>query len=179
MRELFFIVRDILLLRRGPQDVPYAPNLTILVVFAGIAVQVAASMIRNEPFARSALVAIAMTGFMLGVLYLLLNARQYTARFTQTVLAQALTSFVLSLLAAPLVFVTLGISPDNPAAMTPGQAIAVLIAFGIIVWDFVVDAHIIRHALDVPFGAGVLITLLTRLAALIVMSALFGKPDGP
>lgn len=178
MRELLLILRDILALKRGPQDLPYAPNLTAVVVAVAVAIQLGINAFSKRSLLEIAPPILVLNLFSIGVLYLLLHARQFNSRFVQTLLAQALTGIVFMLLMAPLVGMFGEITPQAPQTLRPGQALAVLLLLAAVIWKLCVEAHILRHALDVPFFVGVLITILIGVANVIVLGALFGERVG-
>lgn len=181
MRELLLILRDILSFKRGPQDLPYAPNLTIVVVVAVVLVQIGINAFGDRPLMEIVPPIVVLNLFSIGVLYLLLHARQHNTRFMQTLLAQALTGVLFLIAMLPLFGLLGDVSPQTATTMTlrPGQALAVLLLLAAAIWKLCVEAHILRHALDVPFFAGILVTLLIGIANVIVLTALFGERAGP
>ncbi len=179
MRELLLILRDILTFKRGPQDLPYAPNLTIAVVIAVVIIQTGINALGERPLTEIVPPIVVLNLFSIGVLYLLLHARQLNGRFAQTLLSQALTGLVFLLLMLPLLSLLGDVTPEAAMTLRPGQAFAMLLLLVAAIWKLCVEAHILRHALDVPFFAGVVITILIGLANVIVLTALFGQRAGP
>jgi hypothetical protein len=48
-----------------------------------------------------------------------------------------------------------------------------LIWFAVFIWSLLVDAHIYRHALTVPFAVGMLVTVLLLAASYVLIEMLF------
>jgi hypothetical protein len=178
MRELFLILRDILTFKRGPQDLPYAPNLTVAVIVVLMLIQLAVAAYGGRPVTEIVPRLIVSNLLPIGILYLLLHARQLNGRFMQTLLAQALSGIAFLALIVPLLTLIGDIDPKTTQLLKPGQALAALLFLAAALWKLGVEAHILRHSLDVPFFAGVLITILIGVANLIVHAALFGERVG-
>ena len=176
MRELLQILRDILTFKRGPQDLPYAPNLTLASVVAVLLIPLAVSVLfGDKPLSQTLPRLIVTNAVPIGLMYLLLHARGFNSRFMQTLLAQTLTSIVFLALAAPLLWMLGDISPESTRLMRPEQALPGLLFLVAAIWKLCVEAHILRHSLDVPFFAGMLVTILIGIANVIVLAALFGE----
>lgn len=178
MRELLLILRDIFLFKRGPQDLPHAPNLAAVAVAVAIVIELVVNTFADKSMTAMLPRVVVWHLVPIGLLYLLLHARSFNSRFVQTLLAQALTSCVVLALAAPLMFVLGDFNPQSPQVLRPGQALAGLLLLVIAIWKLGVLAHILRQALEVPFFAGVLITILVGVANVIVQAALFGERVG-
>ncbi|HJU38827.1 MAG TPA: hypothetical protein VJ724_04590 [Tahibacter sp.] len=175
MRELFLIVRDILTFKRGPQDLPYAPNLTVVALALVIAVPIVVTLLDDGPLGQTLSRLVVSNGVPIGLVYLLLHARGFNGRFMQTLLAQTLTSIAFLAVAAPLSWLLGDLTAESARVMRPDQALPALLLLAAAFWKFLVEAHILRHALDIPFFAGVLVTILIGIANFIVMVAIFGE----
>ncbi|MBS0557822.1 MAG: hypothetical protein JSR27_10465 [Proteobacteria bacterium] len=172
MPAFFSVLRDVILLRRGPQDMPHAPRLLVAVCAASLALQLAIASvlgISGDAFGAG-LIGLA---FNLGVLYLLLGLRGVRSRFVQAALALTSCAMVFAILSVPIVLAAGG-KPPTPETMTPAQALLGVLALPVVVWKLIVDAHILRHSLDVPFAAGLLIALFWIVAELTLGAALGG-----
>jgi hypothetical protein len=176
MANLLQLLRDICLLRRGPQDVPYSPRLLVAVCAASLLLQLAiASVLGIDGDALGAgLIGLA---FNFGILYGLLAVRGVRARFVQTALALTACAILFAILSVPIVLMAGG-KPPTPETMTPLQALLGLLALPVVVWKLMVDAHILRHSLNLPFFAGLLIALIWVIAELWLGAALGGPPTG-
>jgi hypothetical protein len=175
MPAFLLVLRDVILLRRGPQDMPYSPRLLALVCGASLLLQLAIAGVLAIPgdAIGAGLIGLA---FNLGVLYLLLNLRGVRSRFVQAALALTGCAIVFAILSLPIVL-AVGGKPPTPETMTPGQALLGMLALPVVVWKLIVDAHILRHAMNLPFAGGLLIALFWIVAEL-VLGALVGGPAG-
>jgi hypothetical protein len=167
-----FVLRDVILLRRGPQDMPHSPRLLVWVCAASLLLQLAIASVLAVPgdALGAGLIGLA---FNLGVLYLLLNLRGLRARFVQAALALTSCAIVFAILSVPIVL-AVGGKPPTPEAITPLQALLGMLALPIVVWKLIVDAHILRHSLNLPFAAGLLIALFWIIAELSFGAAIGG-----
>lgn len=176
MYPFFFLLRDIFLLRRGPQDAPFSPTLLAGVCAASVLLQVAvASVLGIEGNALGA--SLLGLAFNLMLLYVLLALRGVRERFVQTALTLTACAVLFAILSLPVVLMSGG-KPPTPETITPVQALLGLLALPLVVWKLVVDAHILRHSLNLPFFAGLLIALFWVVAQLRLGAAL-GPAAGP
>jgi hypothetical protein len=172
MANLLQLLRDLCLLRRGPQDMPHSPRLLIGVCIASLLLQLA--IVRVLGIAGDALGAgLLSLAFNLGVLYLLLNLRGLTSRFIQAALALLCCAMLFSLLSLPVVMLAGGHAP-TPEHATPLQLLLGLIALPIVVWKLIVDAHILRHSMNLTFLGGLAVALLWLIAELAFGAAIGG-----
>ncbi|UXI69043.1 hypothetical protein [Tahibacter amnicola] len=174
MRELFLIVRDILRFKRGPQDLPYAPNLVAIVVIVASALGVLEGQVPRK--AEVSVYAIVFGDlYWLLVTYLLLQVRQVPERFVQTTLAFFITDALFVLARIPADLILAGVAP-NATELAPGQAWAALLMLGLVIWQLCVKAHVFRHALNIPLAGGFLVALSCVAAQIILITALFANP---
>ncbi len=174
MQQLFLLLRDICRLRRGPQDLPYSPRLLAAVCLATLLLQLAIARVMG--IAGDTLGAgVLSLAFNLGVLYLLLNLRGLTSRFVQAGIALLCCAIIFSLLSLPIVLLA-GNHPTVPEQMTPLQLLLGLVALPIVVWKLVVDAHILRHSMNLPFLGGLAVAVLWLVAELAFGAAIGSAP---
>ena len=150
-------------LRSGPQDMPAAPALAL--VLAGVYLAqglMADRMMDGDDAAPRSVVAIAV---QFGLITALLRLRQLAARVPQTISALAGTGFLFGLMSIALLS---QLTPGEPA---PGVAVAY---FALFLWSLTVDAHIYRHALSVNMSIGVLVAVGIFALNLMVLRAAFG-----
>jgi hypothetical protein len=177
MKILLEMLRDLVLMRRGPQDLPYAPNLLGALLIAAIVLDVAMQGLMpgaQRPSLAAMLATAAQSNLLLLALpYVLLRLRKLDSRFVQTGIALLGTGMVLQLLALPAVFL---VGPLDPAATaaTPGQGIGALMLMGLLLWLLLVQGHILRHALEVRFAIGVLLALSFVVVQLALKALLSG-----
>ncbi len=158
MIPLLEMVRDIFLLRRGPQDLPHSPRLLVGVCLISLAVQMMVAYVLGIE-GNTLLAGIIGLMFNLGVLYLLLSLRQVRNRFIQAGTALLLCGLVFSLLSLPIAMLAGG-HPPTAETMTPLQAVLGMISLPIVIWYVVVNGHVLRHSLDLPFYGGLILAVL-------------------
>lgn len=158
MTQLLLLIRDLLQLKRGPQDVPYSPQLLLLLIgFSTVLDLTIGSVLNVGPnlLQRSLL----STALPLLLLYAVLGIRNLRARFVQTASALMVVGMIFSLLIFPLGLL-IGKSPTTPQEVTPLHGIISLIALMLFMWNLTVHAHIFRHALNLPLMSGFLLALM-------------------
>lgn len=164
-------MRDIWQLRRGPQDLPYSPQLLMLACAASVALHLAIARVTGSQNNVIGGVTVALA-FSLAALYFFLGLRGLRNRFVQAASALVCCAIVFRLLTLPIALM-IGAPPETQEQFTPAKALLVLAALIVIVWKIVVDAHVLRHTFDLPFAAGVVVTLLWW-SALLVLAGLGG-----
>jgi hypothetical protein len=176
MLPWLYLLRDVCLLRRGPQDMPYSPPLLAGVCALSLLLQLGiAHLLDVDGDALGA--GLIGLGLNLGLLYFLLLARGLRNRFVQAALALVGCAIVFALLSLPIVLVT-GVHPNTPQTVSPLEALVALLALPIVVWKLMVDAHILRHSLDIPFLGGLVLALLWVIAELKLGTMLRGSGLG-
>jgi hypothetical protein len=173
MYQLLYLLRDVIALRRGPQDAPYSPPLLVALCLGSLALQLAiARVLKVEGETLGA--GIVALVFNLGLLYLLLNLRKLTSRFVQAALTLLGVAMLFQLLSLPIVLLAGGHPPSAPDHLTPVQALLGVVSLPILIWKLVVDAHVLRNSLDLPFASGLVIAICWIIAELILGAALGG-----
>ena len=149
--EAFF---QIVMRRRGPEDLPDSQLLLALAIAAYLGTQ-AVVAITFYGWGRDALQAVALDFVLLAACYwLLLQLARKPGRYRQTLTALAGTGAILALPQAPLALIA-GIdstSQDAPA----GPKLAVLL---LLFWTIAVQAHITSRALSTNFWIGLAVAV--------------------
>ncbi len=179
----------ILLFRAGPQDFPYAPSLTRVLVPVAVLINFVLASVTLSP--ALALLSSAVAVFALAAsTRALLRVRQMENRYEQTFHALLATSSVLALaFTVPM----MQLMPElmqyaqNPELMqNPETAMklptgALMMFDLLLIWNFAVTAHIYRHAAGMRLPLAVMVALVISLAMLMfvgfatsVLGALFG-----
>jgi hypothetical protein len=154
LNTLFGILR----LRSGPQDMPSAWSLTVLLV--GLYLMLAIFSGQRLGDGDSSAASLAVTAMQFAAVSILLQIRKHPERLAQT---------LSSLAAVGLVFGTLSfifLSQADPAQQQPVLALA---WFSIFFWSLVVDAHIYRNALSITMAQGMLIAVLLLAASYVLV----------
>ena len=170
MPPFFQLIRDICLLRRGPQDLPYSIPLLIAVAAGCVALQLGVAIARNLPLNGVFAGAVLWLLASLGALNLILNLRGLRNRFVQAGTALLGCAFVFTLLSMPIALLV-GEPPTSADQMTPLQLLLGIVSLPLLVWKIVVDAHVFRHSFDVPFLSGIVIALLWIIGAMALAGA--------
>ena len=171
MKRLLDFFIDLCLLRAKPQQLPASTVLFWLFLFAEL---LAGTLLisRSRPSLPSALLeALADELLLVGLLYLVLQARGLTARFLQSATALLGVSALLSLLALPLLVLNVSGNGESLPAV-----LAALALLALIVWNLVVYGHILRHALGVTLALGIALALAVSSISYVVLIQLFPSP---
>jgi hypothetical protein len=103
-------------------------------------------------------------GLLVGFVFLVLRVRGTLVRYQQTLSAMAGVGVVFGWLALPVLLM---------ASQDPVPAVAGLLWLGLLFWSLGVNAHILRHALDVPFGFGLVLATLYAVTVFVLVQWLF------
>ena len=169
MPHLLKLIWDICCLRRGPQDLPYAPALLVAVCALSLGMQQAAAWLlglEHETFGAAVLSLLVN----LGALLLLLALRNLRSRFVQAATALLSCAMVFFVISIPLTLM-FGTPPQNPGTAAPLQVLAALLSLPLLVWKLMVDANVLRHSLNMPFLAGIALAVLWLIVELAISNA--------
>lgn len=147
MGYLLRIWLDMCRLRATPQQVPASSVLLALALGFYVLVGIVVAL-PGSGWSMAMLLTLLDLVVLAGITALVLRLTGKAARFNQTLSALAGTGALLGLLAVPLVLV----APD------PVPAWAGLAWLAILFWSLAVRGHILRHALEIPFGMGLLLS---------------------
>ena len=170
MSALLLALRNLCLLRIGPQDLPYSPSLLGTVLGLNLLIDTMTGWLLGRPGSALAASLLSLIVIMVG-LYLLLKMRNFQVRFVQAALAVAATALLFSVLAVP-VQLMLHPMPADPTELSDPQRWAMLVLAGLGGWSLAVTGHILRHALERSFFAGILLALMLNLATLAFLGLL-------
>ena len=169
-------LRDLILFRAGPQDLPYAPRTVIVLLVIGAVLEILVDLRQGSPIGT---MAGANIGTLAGLaaLLALLRWRGKPERFVQTALALVATGLLFELVLLPLMFV-IGLPLMPNAQLNPRQSLALFAVFVLALWQVAISVNILRHALEIPLAGGVLALLAIGfsdlMAAVLVAAALGG-----
>lgn len=176
MKSLLDLLRDLMLFRRGPQDLPFSTSLLAGACVVGFALDAFVAS-RFQQMAD----AVPRVAFSLAALLLLpwiaLKLAKLEARYAQTATALVATSAMFTLLTVP-VLLGVGKLPTDPKDLTAAQALLGWFSLLLVGWQLAVRGHILRHALDLPMRLGVLIAVVFFAVELIVAVIVFGQGQG-
>lgn len=174
--QLLRATLDLMLLRRGPQDMPSDWGLLggVGFVYCSLAFTQVRLVANTAPAFAQAVLATVILALFVNVI---LRWRGVPERFVQTLTAlfavgSLLTVLMLGPTTALLPFLESLAKADNPEAVTPPPAL-VLFAYAVVgLWGLVVFGHIYRHALSVNLWLGVTTALGFEILLLFVFSLL-------
>lgn len=168
MLQLLRIFWDILLLRRGPADVPHSPTTLVLVIAALLAGNLAfGSVLPEQPGRPTPWLLPAAIALLLCAYWLLLWCFGFGARFVQTV--TAILGVSLLLLPAEFVVAAAGSGVLTVPALLRGLVSMAFLA--LVVYDVYVNARILAAAIERPVALTVVIVVCVQLA--IFLGAFF------
>ncbi|HEX3124500.1 MAG TPA: hypothetical protein VHQ21_14490 [Rhodanobacteraceae bacterium] len=173
MPPFVYLIRDVCLLRRGPQDLPYSVALLAAVAAAWLVLQLGVAVARSAPLDGVFAGATLELMFTLGALNVILTLRGLRNRFVQTATALLGCTLVFILLNVPILLL-IGDPPTTVQQLSPLQILLVLVSLPLLVWKVLVDAHIFRHSFDVPYLSGVVIALLWIIAGMMLVGGAVG-----
>lgn len=179
---------QIVLFRAGPQDFPHLPQWTRTICVAGATPVFLVYSMALAPTMALVMAAATVLGMAM-VTRGLLRARGLGDRFTQTfhtlLCSNALLTALMVLPFAQVAPVLAQIAADPNALQgpeppsLPGGPILIMNILNI--WNFIVTAHVFRHATGTSFGLGLLFALLAAavvLGTVLIFGTLFGALVG-
>lgn len=173
MASVLQLFAEMLRLRAAPQDLPARDDLLLGSVVAAAATAMLAlrSLYPLDlAAARIALDLALQLVFVLAILRLV----GHPERFRQTFSALCGTGAILVLLTWPLNDILASREPESGIA-----AGAVVLLFGIYAWSVLVTGHILRHALGLTLGRGVLVALAYVFVATLIAAVTVPPPEAP
>lgn len=162
LRQLFAIC----LLRAGPQDLPADPRLALGLVGA-YALVGGMALSTQQGFAAGAAQAGLDALLLAAFTYTVLRVREFPHRYLQTYAALMGINLLLALLSWPL----LALGPIDPQATRMGASqIGLLI---VLLWTLIAQGQVLRTALEVAAGWGLLLAFIYFLLASLIIAAAF------
>jgi hypothetical protein len=171
---LFGVVVDIILLRRGPEQLPASSALLAVVVgiYMAISAMVVASVSTQDRNWPAEL--IIGTVSMLAWYQVALRLAKKRERFAQTMTAM----FGVSTIFAPLLMPMLNtVATQVQAKEQPSQFMTLLSLF-LLVWLIVVFVRIVRAAFEWPWPAALLLVMGQEIFSILAFVLVFGAPAG-
>lgn len=168
----------LVLLRCGPQDLPFDARLLLRLLAAWVLLQLFVQHVWLDSGAGAGQLLLVL-GFLLLPIHVLLALRGRRARFVQTALGFVGASLLFGLLLLPVVQVLQGIDPQRVEAegLTALQALASWAYLILTAWKLAVDAHIWRNALDWPPPLAIATSLALFLVEVAALSRLAGASE--
>jgi hypothetical protein len=161
---MFAFVRlflDICLLRKGPQHVPESGFLLGSLFLLDILISSLFGMMDGDLWDAMAQAFVAAV-ILLGFTAFLLVVTSHRSRFQKTATAALGCDAVITLFAFPMTGLSHWID---------GASLLILV---IVLWNFVVYAHILRNALGIGYALASILTLIQMMVSLDLMARIFG-----
>ncbi|MCK5877151.1 MAG: hypothetical protein KAG43_05910 [Candidatus Marithrix sp.] len=174
MHPLIIITRaffDICRLRSGPQDLPSSTTLLKLTIIFYATIGLILPLIQIS-MTTAILSTIVDTALLIILVGSLLYFASYSARIVQTITALAGTNALFGIPVIPLFL----INRSNFTSVEAVQNISnidfmlLLLFYGVIMWNFVVYAHILRNSLEIPMFASFVLTILISLLTFTIQN---------
>ncbi len=144
---------NICLFRKNPQDLPKS-NILLCLSVAGYMLASTLLALLSEQLTDATMAGIIEAMLVMLFTYGLLQIRNKTERWSQTVTALSGTGIIISLIAFPLYY--LGSTGSQEGV---SQSIGLLLLVVLIIWNIAIMAHIFRHALQTTIGFGIAIAV--------------------
>lgn len=169
MAALWELFWQLVRLRRGPEDMPYAPGLLVLVILLDTLLGIGGQLLAAPDKLRIAigLAAVALAGEVL-VLYALLRFKALEARFVQALTAIVGASLVLSVLALPFTLASRWVEEKSPVI-----GLIVVAQMLIVGWNLALRGFIYHRALNVGLLQGNMLSLALFMLTVFTSVQLF------
>ncbi len=164
--------------RRAPQDLPYSPPLLTVLLVAATVFDIVVGAVTGDAegaFAHSLL----SSGLVLGLCWIALAIRRLNHRYVQAATALVACGLLISVVQLPIALffqppAVAVAKADMPASLLLLRFLLSWIALGVLVWQILIYAHIMRHAMESRFGIAVMLTTSWVIAYLALARVLFG-----
>lgn len=178
MNPLLARLVALILLRCGPQDLPFDARLLLRLLALWLLLQLSVQLFLLDGGGGPLQLPLVL-GFLLLPIHVLLRLRGRRERFVQTALGFVGASLLFGLALLPVLLVLQGIEPERVQAqgLTPLQALASWAFLIFTAWKLAVDAHLWRHALDVSPPLAIATSLTLFLAEIAVLGRLAGASE--
>jgi hypothetical protein len=162
MKEFVRLFLDIALLRKAPQDVPDSGLLLGLLLIVDVLVSTLLGIVEGNAW-EGFLQALTAAGILLAFTGVLLLLTGHQNRLRRTASAALGCDALITLMAFPLTVMS---------RLFEGLGMLFLM---VIVWNFVVYAHILRHALGIGWALGGVLALIQLMVTLDLMARVFAN----
>lgn len=153
MTALLRLFLDIALFRKGPQDVPDSPILFALALLTDVAISTVVGALEGD-VSGAVLQAVLASGLLLVFIALLLLMTSHLERLRKTATAVLGCDALITLGALPMSLLSDVFSGFG------------FLLMGILFWNLLVFAHILKHALGIGYALSVALALILTLISL-------------
>jgi hypothetical protein len=166
---LYKAFMDIVMQRRGPQDLPASALLFVIALLAYAIVGVASLRIYIVEPQRIVAELIVNLAALVAFYALLLQLKGFRTRLLQTLTALLGCDAILSTFAWPMHWWHESLVEGDPVGVVPLLGI-----FMVLFWSFAVAGHILRHALEIPYLAGIMVAMSQFAVSVGVTAGMLG-----
>ena len=179
LEEILRASYGLLLLKRGPQDMPAGDSVTMGLAVVYFASSFLLLALQGAGVGMAFLQAAVDLAILVGFVWLVLRQRGFPARLGQTLSALLVAGLVFGLLAVPSMH---NLAPymktvshgGQPPAPSGGVIASYLLLLVTVIWSLAVTVHILRHALEIRAMYAFGLTILYQVCSLLIMMLLFG-----
>ncbi len=162
---LIKLLLDLCLFRRGPQDIPLSRFLLVLTLAFSLLASILLSWL-EVGFFQAILQSVGATLLLAGFLFVMLRLANKVARFPQTVIAALAADGLVTVVAIPLVLISL--------SFPEWQATVSLLLMAMMLWELAVLGYIIQQAMGFPrYGIGLGLAFVYTVLSMRIMMELF------
>jgi len=178
LRALLGVLIDIILLRRGPEQLPASPALLATLVVANIILTSLAAVFMPVTFVAALLQATVSAAVLLLWFRSALTFAGKRERFTQLMIALVGVNLLFLPLILPLFAALLPyLGKSDP--QNPPPVMLMMIVLGIAAWAFFVQIRIVKATFEWPGFFAFLLLVGEVFAALVIMTLIFGTAPAP
>ena len=177
LRSLFGVVVDIILLRRGPEQLPTSSALLVAVILVFAAATTAVASQVADPELNWPLVLVTGMVMTLAWYHAALRLARKRERFVQTMTAMfaARAVFVPALIPLSAIISTHRNDTAPDAATTALALLALLLSL----WQFAIEVRIVRSAFEWHIPGAIALVLAQEFFTIVVFVSLFGGAAPP
>ena len=173
LKYLLSIFLDLLLFRKGPQDMPASQSLLLLSIVISSLLSMVAHLHIGETFTRAIFSTLLAILVLAVATRILLSSMGLAMRFEQTFTALCGTDILFTLFSWPVIITAMGYQANVSSAANDFAIFAHYLFWIILIWSTAVMAHIFRNALQKPFPVGLLVSLSYFLVMKYLLLLLF------
>lgn len=164
---------EMCLLRKNPQDLPHSVFLLQFLLLANFCINLVINL-ATMPLSVAFMLALLAIMLVVSLTTLLLQNFKFSARLTQTLTAIFGTDLIIAVPAIGLRYWLHWLEVEKQNA-----DLAVILWMLVFLWNLLVTAHIIRHAIGKSFGIGLIVSIIYSIVIFNIMYATHSWLVGP
>ncbi len=168
MKQLLKLYIDLCLFQAKPQDLPYSQGLVLVTGTLAVFTYTLTDTL-NERFGMTLLVSLVQVLLFGFIIWLVLRLRKRAERWMQTIAALYGTGSLLQLIGWPISSWFERVKESPEAASTP-LLLVVVLGF----WFLAIMTSVLRHAMEVSLGFGLMVSIACQAITVIALVWLFG-----